>query len=565
MKIILKEYLASLRERGDLDKAVLPNLLSELGLQVLNSPMIGTRQHGVDIAAVGKIKGRDTERCLYLFCIKAGNVSRSEWDGSPQSVYAELNEAREVYVPKLIAKEHAGLPIKICLCCGGEIEETVRINWASYQENHATERLSFEEWNGDLLAEFMMQSLIARELMTDEARRNLQKAVAMVNEPEACYAYTRSFLGNLLSIPPEKKKEQLLALRQAYIGLHTISAWAIEADNLESVYRISELGMLYCWHFLKDDIPTSPKATKHQQALTLLLDQFVNLYLRLSEQYFLKSVYPLAEVLHGLSVSVRSRESVDENLALFEILGRLAIRGHWTAELADHNKEANPEFAAMLVTMTEQSVDTMVRVINNNPTLTSPVRDEHMIEIAIVMRLAQLTGAENRLTPWLHSVCERTAFALLSSGAYPICSRDYADLLAHPVSKEQSYRDEVCSGSILYPYLYLWFVRLAQEDEVKEFVERITRSIPNCTHQAWMPDEQTDAKIWIGDDEHGVAVTGLNPGLGEQEMLDLLNEALSACTNINTIGAFQAGLTSLFLTACRHHRMPVPPVLWIAS
>ena len=35
MKLILKEYLASLKERGDLDKALLPNLLSAMGLQVL--------------------------------------------------------------------------------------------------------------------------------------------------------------------------------------------------------------------------------------------------------------------------------------------------------------------------------------------------------------------------------------------------------------------------------------------------------------------------------------------------------------------------------------------------
>jgi len=97
MKIILKEYLASLRERGDLDKSVLPNLLSEIGLRVLNTPMVGTRQNGVDIAAVGKVKGEDEQDYLYLFVIKAGNVKRNDWDGGAQAVRAELNEAREVY------------------------------------------------------------------------------------------------------------------------------------------------------------------------------------------------------------------------------------------------------------------------------------------------------------------------------------------------------------------------------------------------------------------------------------------------------------------------------------
>ena len=120
MKIILKEYLASLKERGDLDKSVLPNLLSEIGLRVLNTPMIGTRQNGVDIAAVGKIKGEDEQRYLYLFCIKAGNISRSDWSTGIQAVRPELDEIRDVYLRSNIAREYADLPIKICLCCGGE-------------------------------------------------------------------------------------------------------------------------------------------------------------------------------------------------------------------------------------------------------------------------------------------------------------------------------------------------------------------------------------------------------------------------------------------------------------
>lgn len=111
MKIILKEYLASLKERGDLDKAVLPNLLSEIALRVLNTPMIGTRQNGVDIAAVGKIKGEDKQSYLYLFVIKAGNVRRNDWDGGAQAVRAELNEAREVYLRSNVSKEHAELGI----------------------------------------------------------------------------------------------------------------------------------------------------------------------------------------------------------------------------------------------------------------------------------------------------------------------------------------------------------------------------------------------------------------------------------------------------------------------
>ncbi|MGV0820825.1 hypothetical protein [Martelella sp. AMO21009] len=118
MKLILKEYLTSLKERGDLDKALLPNLLSAMGLQVLKTPMIGTRQDGVDISAVGQLPD-DDQKYLYLLCVKAGDVGRNDWDTGPQSVRPELQEILDVYIGSKISKEHQDLPIKICLCMGG--------------------------------------------------------------------------------------------------------------------------------------------------------------------------------------------------------------------------------------------------------------------------------------------------------------------------------------------------------------------------------------------------------------------------------------------------------------
>ena len=47
MKLIIKEYLASLKERNELD-ALLPTLLSQMGLTILSEPSIGNRQFGVD-------------------------------------------------------------------------------------------------------------------------------------------------------------------------------------------------------------------------------------------------------------------------------------------------------------------------------------------------------------------------------------------------------------------------------------------------------------------------------------------------------------------------------------
>ncbi|RWO70168.1 MAG: hypothetical protein EOS17_13910 [Mesorhizobium sp.] len=565
MKIILKEYLASLKERGDLDKSVLPNLLSEIGLRVLNTPMIGTRQNGVDIAAVGKIKGEDKERFLHLFCIKAGNITRRDWDDGVQAVRPELNEIRDVYLRANVAAEHAGLPVRIILCCGGELDETVLMNWAGYSTQNETDKVKYQEWNGDRLADLMMRSLLARELLDEAPRRSFQKAVAMVNEPSACYEYSRAFLHNLLVEEELAPNNQLLRLRQAYICLNAVTTWAIEAGNLESIYAVSELGVLLCWNVVRTQ-PPRRRPIQHDRALEVLLDQFIKLYLACSERYLAKTAFEHSKQLHALSTSVRSREAVDVNLALFELLGRLAIRGCWTASLAQNFADEDAEFAKALKESTGLVLDTMVHLINSNPTLNSPFKDDHMIEIALVMYLAQMTGSTPQFVPWLKSVAHQTTLALSINSHYPTCFRDYVDLLNHPVSADASYRAEACSGSVLYPYLFVWLEHVAASDDEKvKFKDRLARFLPNCTHQAWLPDAETDAQIWRGETDHGVCVTDLSPQRGFEDVAETINLAMENCADINEISAVKSGLSVLFMAACRHYRLPIPPHFWLIN
>lgn len=564
MKIILKEYLASLKERGDLDKSVLPNLLSAIGLRVLNTPMIGTRQNGVDIAAVGKIQGEDEQRYLYLFCIKAGNVSRSDWSTGIQAVRPELDEIRDVYLRSNIAREHINLPIKICLCFGGELEETALMNWAGYTDQNTTDKISYEEWNGDRLAELMMRCLLARELLDDEPRRNFQKAVAMVNEPNACYEYVRAFLDGLLIEEYSSEKEQLLRLRQSYICLHAVIAWAVEACNLESTYKVSELGMLFCWNSIRKN-QLKEKPNKHDKALMFIFDQFLKLYLTTSGKYFEKTAYAHCDNQHALSIAVQSRESIDVNLAMFELLGRLAIRGIWIITLYKRLPDAGSEFLSYLLDESNRTLDTIVSVINSNPTLMSPIRDDHMIEIALVMYLAQQTKSEDRFFPWLQAIANRTTLALITGSQYPTCFNDYADLLSHPVSSEQSYRDEACAGSILYPFIYFWIQHVYECHEIVEFTKRLEEKIPNCTHQAWFPDEDTDDLIWRGETYHGICLTDISFHKGHDALAETFNKAMEVCTEVRDISAIKIGLTPMFLAACRHYRLPIPPNFWFIN
>jgi hypothetical protein len=184
MKLILREYLASLRERDELD-AILPDLLSELGFHVYSRPKRGTIQHGVDIAAVGP--SADGIQRVYLFSIKKGDLGRQDWDGNPQGLRSSLNEIFDVYLGSRIPAEYEALKIVICLCFGGEMHEQVRASVTGYIRQHTSERVNFEEWNGDKIAGLLLEGILREDLLPKPLRSNFQKAIALLDEPDSAY------------------------------------------------------------------------------------------------------------------------------------------------------------------------------------------------------------------------------------------------------------------------------------------------------------------------------------------------------------------------------------------
>lgn len=179
MKLMIKQYLASLRERGELD-VILPDLLSELGFNVLSKPGRGTRQYGVDAVAVGK-DPKDGAKKVFLFSIKAGDLGRADWAVGEQGLRASLIEARDYYAQTHVPGGYANLPVVICACFGGDMSETVRGPVEQFFRQERTPAIEFQEWNGDFLAELLMSGVLRENALPMSARASFRKAVALVS------------------------------------------------------------------------------------------------------------------------------------------------------------------------------------------------------------------------------------------------------------------------------------------------------------------------------------------------------------------------------------------------
>lgn len=553
MKLIIKQYLASLRERDELD-AVLPDLLSELGLNVFSRPSRGTRQHGVDVAAVGSLDGGIEK--AYLFSIKAGDLTRRSWSIEENALRPSLDEIQDVYIPNCLPEEHKDKGVVICLCLGGVIQENVRADVEGYKKRYTREKLTFEDWNGDRLASLIQSSFLREDLLPEHSRSQLRKSLSLLDEPEASYQHFSTLVTALFSAKGTEDKDQVTAIRQIYICLWILFAWARDAGNTESAYLASELALLYAWEMSKS---YSAKTTNAAKAIQSAFQSLLIVYKQISSQYLTTKILPHTPKRDALSAAVRASCSLDVNLKLFDVLGRLSMGGIWAYWWAQRLSEGEGEIREQLWNEVRSCSVAAKQLISNNPTLFLPIKDDQAIDMSIAVLLL-LMDRDNHtdISTWLSEVVNRASLAYQIHGKYPCTVQRYGELLEHPRRNDEGYRQEVTSGSILFPMIALWAGLLRDADLYCQVQTIKGKYLGHCNFQFWYPDESSEKHFYTNRDVHGAT---LSHACIDRSMDDFLEQAFAECElspHFKTLSAVETGIWPIVLIACRHYRIPVP-------
>jgi hypothetical protein len=515
-------------------------------------------QHGVDIAAVGK--DEDGKRKLFLFSVKQGDLTRQAWDGSgPQSLRSSLNDIQDAYIPSRVPNEYKDLKIVICLCFGGDMQEQVRSSVEGYINKQTTENLSFQEWNGDRLAELMLRGLLREKLLPRALRVSFQKAVALVDEPDVAYRHFVD-LARQLRASASNSKSRILAARQIYVCLWILFVWARDADNLESPYLASEIALLETWHLLR---PSLGKKTKEATHLGIIIDQVIRLHVLIAATFFEQKIFPHVEKSHALSVAIRTRNSADVNLKLFDLIGRLGMTGLWLRWFSDFRKSLDEpdDNARMLVA---QWSEKGFKLIINNPALLCPLADEQAIDISLFLLLASTNpSVHQHIASWVSEMVGCIDYAVRSHGKYPCIYRHYTDLAKHPKDASDEYRQEATSGSVLIPLLAAWSSAFQDHQALQKLVQLKNSLLSHCTLQLWLPDDDTEQELYTGGRNHGIALTDLPITATGNELFEILVEACQRRDGFKRLSPIRASHWPVVLLACRHYRHPMPPQFWI--
>lgn len=555
MRLILRDYLANLKERNELD-TLLPMLLAQMGLRVFSRPEIGNRQNGVDIAAVGSINNEDKK--VYLFSIKKGDLGRSDWNGNPQTLKPSLDEIIINYISK-IPQEYTGLPIVICICLGGIIKQTVREDVTSYTkfESSRNPNISFEEWDGEQLSIYIEQYFLKEELINVKYQPLLRKSLAMVEEPQTSYKFFSELLDIIVNAPDNNTIKNInKSLRQINISLNILIYWCENVNNIESAYLSCENTLLKTWDLIKE----YSLSTKHNEQS--VLESFVNILITYKKIQIIYSnkILVHSSKLYALSLEVRPSSDIDVNLVMFDVLGRIGIDAIWYLyDCLNISRKSNVKIPDENITVLK-SYDYAIReLITNNPVLYTPLKDDQIIDISIaVFYLMWNSDNLNFIHDWLSEIIELSTIAYQTDRKYPCLFSEYYKLIQHPKSSSKEYKEKSTSASILYPTIAFLASIIEYEDIYKSISSIKKELFQHSNFQIWFPDENSDAQITSRDKMHGYVVSDVPLELKTE---DFKEWSFKECQHFsfNDFSLVKAGLWPLIIVACRVNRLPLPP------
>jgi len=558
MRLLLKQYLSSLNERDQLD-VILPDFLSESGFKVIYRPQRGHTEAGVDVAAIGD-DPETGNKTLFLLSIKSGDLTRAEWNSGVQALKPSLDEILYIYIPNRIPKRYQNLPIKIALCFGGDIQGTVSEGVNGYINAHTKRgEIEFAVWNGDYIVGLIAGGILRESIFPKDLQSELRKSLAFVDDASVCVTHFQRVLHRLANQNFGDNKQRLTAVRQIYLILWNIYVWGREANNLEAAYLCGEQSLLWVWDICKNKV-----GNNYSLAMDLkeTLNKFVSLNHSIREDYIYLHIAPYSMHQDALAASVASDFSLDVNLKLFDALGKTAMHGIWLVFFRSmYVKEENVDEASKFADEIYEIAMVMLNMINHNPVYSSPIRDDHAIEITLAGLFLIYAGYHSSNPIWFGQITRSCQFSFVNGHRYPCVYREYFELAIHPKDGDD-YKREATIGSILYPVLAIWSSLFNDEQSLKSIADFKSKHMSHSTWQIWLPSSDTEEHLYRDSAPHGTVFDSLDFSQGTESLLEQVKSEIDANDSFLNLSIIDKGVWPMVLSACRLYRIPVPPQYW---
>lgn len=554
MKLILSEYLRTLKERNELD-SLLPRLLLSMNLIPQTKTQTGTRQFGVDLAAVGPDPDDGLNK-LFLFVIKRGDLGRAEWDTVPQSIRQSLNEIFDTYLVSQVSNEHKKLPLVIVLAASGDMKEEINLNWTGYVSQKSAQA-QFRFWGADALASMIEKFLLNEHIFSADDRNDLRRALALAGEvdyePESLHHLFRRQLGLDPSGHHDTKKSKSLKLEHKVQSVNLCTRlfnhWAMIQENSKQALITTERALLWTWHRIKNETNTRKrsKLSKEVDSLWLTYEDIGKLFVERLQGHF--------QVEDGISGTIS--ESAILSVMLFEQIGILASLGlARNFSLRENADDENHVFV-------ESLSSSLVALIRNNSGSGSPRLDEQVIDINLALLFLVLSGKRAEAEEWLEQLVVRVNFAFSGQLFFPVNSID--ELLSLEIEFDSAEKTGFNYMSWTLPTLADWCTFFNRSDLYSVLSIGTKNKYPRVCQQLWHPTVELYDLLYFAQSAHTLKGVSEAPVMVPPE-IETYKERISKVLQSQDLNfldsvqrkSFNSGIDFI---AYRHFRTLVPPVV----
>lgn len=561
MKLVISEYLRSLKERDELDR-LLPDLLLEMGYVPVARPQTGNRQYGVDIAARGNNAETGVNELL-LLVVKQGDIGRSEWDSGNQSVRQSINEIFDVSSKSNLEPQDKERSIRIVVATGGDLKQTVQENWKGFVSNNQ-DKACIEFWGADVIATLIEKYLLDEHVFLDEDRRDLRRALALSGDSE----YGRQDLhrlfmrtldlndnGELLD-KPKTGKALLKALRIVNLSAQAFAHWTLRDDgDTRQGHLALERAMLWSWHRIQ--LVTDEKSKK--DALAGPFNRIWWGYYHFASQYFAR-IQPYCFVENSLTRFASN--GAESSLIAFEQIGFLASIALFLGfHPATTEEEKNSWFSHAGVV-----IHTLEALLKNNGVSTSPCLDRHSQDITLALFALFGMGRVETAKEWLRKLFRNVDYAYKAKKYVPIATDSLDDLIEEGGWLGGQATDRMMEMSWMLATIAGWGVILGMDELYEVLAKNANDKYPNVCIQLWHPEKDLYQYLYFqpAHFDSGATEAPIHlPSTAEdyRKQMNMMRESELGKVTLDSPAA-KASLIALDLIAHRHFSTPISPSIW---
>ncbi|MBS0598829.1 MAG: hypothetical protein JSR92_16260 [Proteobacteria bacterium] len=543
IRIVLTHYLATLRERDELD-ALLPELLVAMGHTVLSRAQIGVPQGGVDVLSSFAAPGGAEE--AFLFVLKFGDITRDDLYRGAQAIQPSVREASTEYVRNRLPPNLRAGRKRLVVLSNGELKQAAQGGFSTLADEVGGQAgCSLEFWGIDKLATLIEEHLLDESLLLKAGRDHLRAAIATLDDSEAASRHFRQFVDVVFNPAATRGAATAAATQRhaflkrcaiAEMGWAVFDIWSQSESNLKPSVEGGEYLLLKLWA----EAVTSGAVDDAR---------FVARFEGFKERLWLAMVRYCGKVWAQLQdphlVMGYAGHEVFYNRLVLEEAGRLGL----LLLIPPHTAELQPARAA--------TRGRLVALFNAHPGARLPALDGQAIDLSLALAGLMSEGDFASAAMLVRDIVNRMSLAVQSERLMPVSTDLVEDAIA--LREGAVNAAAVCRTSTIVPMLAAVAAFVDDEAALQSIRDNLVPLMPEVTLERWYPNADIDriAASRI------VALPGVSRGLRSIEATCSAEATAAASIPVGAavpadIACVQHGQTALLAVSARVFRHPLP-------